>query len=99
MHAGPDALGTSWGACGLLVPNTAHGRGKHFDACAACSEKVAAAVRREQGGNDSAFGALGGLTTQSLGAAVAYSTVTIGSLLLTARDFGWLEDTHSNVCF
>ena len=99
MQAGPDALGASWGACGLLVPNTAHGRSKHLDACAACSEEVAGAVRREQGGNDSAFGALGGLTTQSLGAAVAYSDVTVGALRLTARDCGWLADTHSNVCF
>ena len=99
MQAGPDALDASWGACGLLVPNTAHGRGKHLDGCAACSEEVAGAVRRDQGGNDSAFGALGGLTTQSLGAAVAYSDVTIGALRLTARDCGWLADTHSNVCF
>ena len=99
MQAGPDALDASWGACGRLVPNTAHGRRKHLDACPACSEEVAGAVRREQGGNDSAFGALGGLTTQSLGATVAHSDVTIGSLQLSARDCGWLAGSHSNVCF
>ncbi len=63
------------------------GRSKHLDACAACSEEVAGAVRREQGGNDSAFGALDGLTTLSLGATVAYSDVTVGALRLTARDW------------
>jgi hypothetical protein len=30
---------------------------------------------------------------------VAHSDVTIGSLRLTARDCGWLADSHSNVCF
>ncbi len=45
MQTGPDALDASWAACGLLVPNTAHGRGKHLDACDACSEEVAGAVR------------------------------------------------------
>jgi hypothetical protein len=62
MQAGPDALDASWGACVLLVPNTAHGRRKHLDACVACTEEVAGAVRREPGGIDSAFGALAGLT-------------------------------------
>ena len=99
LQAGLDALDASWGVCGLLIPNTAHGRSKHLAACTACSEEVAGAVRREKGGNDSAFGALGGLTTQSLGVAVAYSDVSIGSLRLTARDCGWLAGTHSNVCF
>ncbi len=99
LQAGLDALDADWGVCGLLIPNTAHGRKKHLDGCELCREEVAGAVRREQGGNDSAFGALSGLTTQSLGATVAHSDVTIGSLRLTARDCGWLADSHSNVCF
>ena len=89
-----------WCACGLLIPNTPHGRTKHFSACEQGSAEVAADVRRVQGGNDSAFsGALAGLTTQSLDVTVQDSDVTIGSLQLTARDCGWIAGSHSNVCF
>ncbi len=42
-------------------------------------------ARRDHGGNDSALGALGGLTTQSLGVTVTLSDVSIGSLRLLAR--------------
>ncbi len=68
MQAGPDALDASWGACGLLIPSTA-----------AASTWPFAHLQRgggwggpvRAGGSDSAFGALGGLTTQSLETAVA----------------------------
>ena len=96
LQAGLDA---SWGACGLLIPNTQYGRSAHLSKCEACSTQVAGEARRDHGGNDSAFGALGGLTTQSLGVTVAHSDVSIGSLRLSARDCGWLADSHSNVCF
>jgi hypothetical protein len=84
---------------GFWSPTRPMAAKKHLDSCIACREEVAGAVRRQQGGNDSAFGALSGLTTQSLGAAVAHSNVSIGSLQLSARDCGWLADSHSNVCF
>ena len=97
---GQAGLQVHWCACGLLFPNTQHGRAKHLAVCEQASAEVAADVRRAQGGNDSAFsGALAGLTTQSLGATVQGSDVFIGSLQLTARDCGWIAGSHSNVCF
>ena len=30
---------------------------------------------------------------------MVHSDVSIGSLQLSARDCGWLADSHSNVCF
>ncbi len=35
LQAGLDALDADWGVCGLLIPNTAHGRKKHLDGCEA----------------------------------------------------------------
>ena len=60
LQAGLDALDADWGVCGLLIPNTAHGRKKHLDGCELCREEVAGAVRREHGGNESAYYALAG---------------------------------------
>jgi hypothetical protein len=96
LQAGLDA---SWGACGLLIPNTQYGRSVHLSKCEACSTQVAGEARRDHGGNDSAFSALGGLTTQSLEVTVQSPDVAIGSLRLRAKDCGWLADSHSNVCF
>ncbi len=58
-------------ARGLLISNTQYGRSVHLSKCEACStqvagEAIAGEARRDHGGNDSAFSALGGLTTQSL---------------------------------
>ena len=94
-------LNAHWCACGLLFPDTQHGRAKHLDVCESASAEVAADMRqRRDTGNDSAFsGALAGLTTQSLGAVMSGSDVTIGTLQLTARDCGSLAGSHSNVCF
>jgi hypothetical protein len=61
--------------------------------------QVAGEARRDHGGNDSAFSALGGLTTQSLEVTVQSPDVVIGSLRLRAKDCGWLADSHFNVCF
>ena len=90
-----------WCACGLLFPDTKHGREKHLRVCERASAEVGADVRqRRDAGNDSAFsGALAGIMTQSLGVTVDGSDVTIGSLQLTARDCGWMAGSHSNVCF
>ena len=68
--------------------------------CEQAGADGAAAVRGAQGGNGSAFGgALAGLTSQSLDATVRGPDVFIGSLQLTARDCGWVADSHSNACF
>ena len=93
-------LKVHWCACGLLFPDTKHGRGKHLRVCERASAEVGADVRqRRDTGNDSAFsGALAGIMTQSLGVTVDGSDVTIGSLQLTARDCGWMAGSHSNVC-
>ena len=88
--------------CGLLFPDTQHGREKQLRTCEGASSEVATHVRREreQGGNESAFsGALAGLTTQSMGVIVSGSDVVIGALRFTARDCCWVAGSHSNVCF
>jgi hypothetical protein len=93
-------LDASWGACGLLFPNTAHGRSKHLDVCTRCREEVAVVVRRERDGNESALtGAMAGITTQSLSVSVHDRSVTVGSLRFTTRDCGWTAGAHTNVCF
>ncbi len=96
LQAGLDA---TWGACGFLIPNTQYGRSVHLSKCEACSTQVAGEARRDHGGNDSAFIALGGLTTQSLDVNLQSADVAIGSLRLRGKDCGWLADAHSNVCF
>ena len=83
LQAGLDA---SWGACEFLIPNTQYGRSVHLSKCEACSTQVAGEARRDHGGNDSAFSALGGLTTQSLEVTVQSPDVAIGSLRLRAED-------------
>ena len=86
-------LKVHWCVCGLLFPDTQHGREKHLRTCERASAEVATHVRseREQGGNESAFsGALAGLTTQSMGVIVSGSDVVIGAPRFTARDCGWV---------
>ncbi len=61
MQAAPDAQDASWGACGVLVPNTAYSRSKHLDACAACSEVVAGNSTRCKMGYPGGKMDLGGL--------------------------------------